>query len=224
MLSATYMNTIYQNKKTLIDALIRSTDEVLDVGFSGQGVTAEDDVWPHRLLQHKAASVNGVDLFIDREQFSDTDRYQEASAESFSFPGKKFDVIFAGDLIEHLPNPGLFLASCKAHLRDDSRLIITTPNAFNLFNLTEKLTKEEPTVNSDHTMYFNQKTLRTLFAKCNFEIQEIAYVYTLGYKHKESLKKKFLNGLNKILSRITPKFSETLVIVARPVSSIPETV
>ncbi len=43
----------------------------------------------------------------------------------------KFDVIIAGELIEHLHNPGLFLNTLYEHLRDEGKLILTTPNPFN---------------------------------------------------------------------------------------------
>lgn len=40
----------------------------------------------------------------------------------------KFDVIVAGEVIEHLENSGLFLRSARQLLREESRLILTTPN------------------------------------------------------------------------------------------------
>ncbi len=207
---------VFRNKAELIGAVVKSTDTVLDVGFLGQGIRNNSDHWPHALLQKQAKEVFGVDLEIDRAGFPDTRRYHEESAEQFSFPDQRFDVVFAGDIIEHLPNPGAFLAACVNHMGPTSRLVLTTPNCFNLFNLAEKLTKDEPTVNADHTSYFNRKTLRTLLGKCGFELQEIAYVYSLEYAYPESWKKKFLNGVYALLARFTPKYLETLVVIATP--------
>jgi SAM-dependent methyltransferase len=42
----------------------------------------------------------------------------------------KFDIILAGEIIEHLDNPGLFLEQMKLLLNDKTELIISTPNAF----------------------------------------------------------------------------------------------
>jgi len=207
---------VYRNKAELIRSSVESEDIVLDVGFLGQGIKLGEENWPHGLMQTRAKEVFGLDLKIDREAFPDTVHYIEGSAENFSFPGTTFDLVFAGDLIEHLPNPGLFLESVKRHLAPNGRLLLTTPNAFNLFNLTEKLSKQEPTVNADHTCYFNVKTLRVLLAKCGFELVETGYIYTLEYGHKESIKKKALNILYKLLSLKTTKYLETLVVVAKP--------
>lgn len=207
---------IYGNKRELIADVVRATDTVLDIGFRGQGIQDGQAHWPHALLQATGANVYGVDLEIDRATFPDTEKYQEASAESFSFPATKFTIIFAGDLIEHLPNPGAFLQRCAEHLAENGVLILTTPNAFNLFNIAGKLTNDEPVVNKDHTCYFNHRTLGILLSKCGFSMERIGYVYSLEYEYRESLRKKFLNVVYWTLARFTPKFCETLVVFARP--------
>jgi 2-polyprenyl-3-methyl-5-hydroxy-6-metoxy-1,4-benzoquinol methylase len=211
-------DTIFANKAALVAALVRPEDRVLDVGFWGQGVSAKDANWPHRLLLDRAREVWGLDLDYDDAALPQgASRYRRASAESFDLGGEKFDLIFAGDLIEHLPNPGLFLGASAAHLAPNGRLVITTPSAFNLFNLLEKVSKREPTTNPDHTCYFNQKTLRQLFAKCGWRVDEVRFVYTLGVKHRESWKKKAQNLLYRALSHFTDKFDETVVVVATPI-------
>jgi 2-polyprenyl-3-methyl-5-hydroxy-6-metoxy-1,4-benzoquinol methylase len=206
---------MYRSKEDLIAALVFSTDVVLDIGFVGQGTRADRRDWPHRLIQERAKEVYGIDLEIP-DNLKGNPRYKEASAEGFSFD-TKFSLIFAGDLIEHLSNPGLFLDRCRMHLAPGGRLVLTTPNAFNLFNLAEKLSKYEPTVNSDHTCYFNTKVLRTLLQKNNYKVLEMSYLYTLGKLHRESFKKKILNTLYSICSRTTDKFGETIVCVTQPV-------
>ena len=204
---------MYYNKKELIAAQIHKEDVVLDVCFLGQGIKKENPDWPHALLKNCAKEVHGLDLELS-DEFKNDAHYKEASAEEFSF-SVKFDVITALDLIEHLSNPGLFIRRCTAHLKQSGRLILTTPNTFNLFNLAEKLTKREPTTNSDHTFYFNSKTLGKLLQKNGMEVTEVSFLYTLGYEHKESWKKKFLNGVYGFLSLFTNKFMETLVVVAK---------
>jgi 2-polyprenyl-3-methyl-5-hydroxy-6-metoxy-1,4-benzoquinol methylase len=204
---------IYNNKTNLIKTLVMPNDVVLDVGFWGQGVSVQDDNWVHNILQKQAAEVYGLDVEFDSSLLEQTHSYIKASAENYSIE-KKFDIIFAGDLIEHLSNPGLFLECSKKHLKTGGKIIITTPNCFNLFNLTEKISKSEPTVNHDHTCYFNSRTLSQLLEKNGLRSEEISYLYTLGVKHKESWKKKILNYVYKLISLFTPKYIETLVIIA----------
>jgi SAM-dependent methyltransferase len=205
---------IYRDKRDLIENKISKEDTVLDVGFWGQGVNIKDVNWAHKIITDSAKETFGVDTEIGEEFLRDTLHYKKEYAEDVVFP-IKFDKIVALDLIEHLINPGLFLESCKKNLKEGGELILTTPNTFNLFNLTEKISKHEPTVNPDHTFYFNKKVIKVLLKKCGFSIYEISYVYKLDTKHQESLKKKFLNLVYFVLSKFTEKYIETLVIVAK---------
>jgi 2-polyprenyl-3-methyl-5-hydroxy-6-metoxy-1,4-benzoquinol methylase len=208
------MNRIYKNKRELIEILIDSSDSVLDVGFWGHGVQMHDENWVHSLLSNRAYEVYGVDIDFDVSRFTDGKRYRRCSAESFSFD-TKFDAIFAGDVIEHLSNPGKFLDCCAACLKEDGRLLITTPNCFNLFNIVEKIAKGEPTVNSDHTCYYNQKTLRQLLSKNGWQAVEIDYLYSLEIPCEESFKKKIQNVVYRVLSTLTTSYVETIVCTAR---------
>ncbi|QQR82379.1 class I SAM-dependent methyltransferase [Candidatus Campbellbacteria bacterium] len=204
---------VYKTKGEFICKEIQQTDVVLDVGFFGQGVMKKNQNWVHALLTKRASVVWGVDIDFDAT-FEYGENYVKASAESFSID-KKFDVIFAGDLIEHLSNPGLFLNTSAKHIQPHGRLIITTPNCFNLFNITEKISKGEPTVNHDHTCYFNSKTLKQLLEKNGWEVVSVGYIYSLDVEYVESLKKKLLNMLYWILSTFTDVYMETLVVIAQ---------
>ncbi|PIN94898.1 hypothetical protein COU53_01765 [Candidatus Pacearchaeota archaeon CG10_big_fil_rev_8_21_14_0_10_30_48] len=54
--------------------------------------------------------------------------------EKLPFKEKYFDVIYAGEVIEHLYNPDKFLEECNRVLKDDGFIIITTPNLCNWYN------------------------------------------------------------------------------------------
>jgi len=207
---------VFKNKSELIGKLIHKSDVVLDVGFWGQGVKNQDPNWPHRLIQQSAADVYGLDFDLTDDFIANSKigHYFRMNAENFSLP-LKVDVIFAGDLLEHLSNPGLFLSACRKSLKDGGRLIMTTPNCFNLFNLTEKVSKVEPTVNRDHTCYFNLKTLRQLLEKNDCRIVEWGYVYSLEVRFQESFKKIILNFVYRLLYILTDKYLETIFVVVK---------
>ena len=206
--------TVFKNKEALIEGLIRPEDKVLDVGFWGQEVDQNDLKWVHRLVVNRAKEVWGIDLDYEAQALpQDSSRYLRKSAEDFSLP-ERFSLVFAGDLIEHLSNPGLFLKRADEHLEPSGRIILTTPNAFNLFSLIEKVVKGEPTVNKDHTCYFNLRTLKQLLKKNGWKINEVHYLYSLELPFEESLWKKLQNALYKLLSLFTTSYLETFVVVA----------
>lgn len=214
------MNHVYKNKRDLIDHVVRKSDVILDIGFWGQGVLPTDPAWAHRQLCDNAKAVYGVDLELDLDvlkEINDVSHYRKQSAESFSFPSMHFNIIVALDLIEHLSNPGLFLDAAKSHLAPGGRLIVTTPNAFNLFTIAGKLTRKEPATNSDHTCYFNETTITTLLKKNGWKVETVDYLYSLDIQFKESLRKKALDVLYKLLCLFTSKYCETLVITAVPI-------
>lgn len=45
---------------------------------------------------------------------------------------KKFDIVFAKDIIEHIPDDMLFLENMNRHLKDGGRIIINTQNSWSL--------------------------------------------------------------------------------------------
>src|SRR3989344_1751545 len=196
---------VYRNKRSLIERFSSPASVALDAGFWGQGKNIKESDAPHTLLQKANKTVYGIDPASEIED----EFHSRQSAEKFKFQ-IKFDSIWSLDLIEHLSNPGLFLDNARRHLKPNGRLIITTPNCFNLFNFTEKIVKYEPTANKEHTCYYNHRTLRQLLERHGFEVAERSYVYSLEYTHKESLKKKFLNVIYRFLSLFTDKYMETI--------------
>ena len=81
--------------------------------------------------------------------------------------------------------------------------------------MASKLTKTEPIMNKDETVYFNHRALRQLLGKHGWRVEEAGYLYLLGVAYRGSYRKKLLNVLYYLLSRVTPKFVETIVVVAK---------
>jgi hypothetical protein len=75
------------------------------------------------------------------------------------------DVIVAGELIEHLPNPLAFLQSIAGeHRLRGKQLLLTTPNATALHNCLVALAGREST-HPDHLCILSYKTMNTLLLR-----------------------------------------------------------
>lgn len=152
---------------------------VLDIGCVRHDLDSQEWREPppgeflHADLRRRADTVVGLDLVE-----SEVKRMQEAGydvavgdAESFEL-GRRFDVIVAGELIEHLSNPGRFLDRCYEHLEDDGRLVLTTPNPRRLHMLHWYATGREQRANPEHTMWFDHYVIQELASRHGFRIAD----------------------------------------------------
>jgi 2-polyprenyl-3-methyl-5-hydroxy-6-metoxy-1,4-benzoquinol methylase len=90
-----------------------------------------------------------------------------------------FDVIIAGEIIEHLNNPGLFLEGIKRFMSSETRLMITTVNAYCAMRIVQyalrgKGGSNEP-VHPDHVAYYSHNTLRLLIERHGMAIDEFMF-------------------------------------------------
>jgi len=164
---------------------------VLDIGSIGQ--TDEYSLW-NLYKTVKIESLTGIDLSDAHKTISDfkfskkvesdaktDDCIVFGNMESYKFD-RKFDVVIAGDVLEHVSNQGLFLDNIHNHLNQTGKLIITTPNAkwFTVF-LKPNLT---------HTLWHDSFTLQRILDMHNFKITFFKYYY--GNKKKYNWFKRIL--------------------------------
>lgn len=158
--------------------------KVLDIGFCDwcdqlreKNVPFEiTEGWLHGYIEKHAKSVLGIDIAKECIDFlrDKGHNVKVANAENFDL-NQKFDVIVAGELIEHLSNFQGFFNSVKKHLREDSLLILTTPNVFYFKEALFLVLRGYPIVNPDHTCWFDEITLRQLLNRFGFSVVKLLY-------------------------------------------------
>lgn len=146
---------------------------VLDVGCAGHLPEPESPYWLHGRLRKTYTSIVGLDVNESNIRMLRDQGYANlhvASAESFDIP-IKFNCVVAGEVIEHLSNPGLFLECSRRHLARSGRLVITTPNAFSLLYTLYAFFKFPRTCqNDEHTVWFCPKTFMELAGRHKLNI------------------------------------------------------
>ena len=156
-------------------ALVSGPD-VLHVGCVNHEPDPLSPRWIHGRLLHRFPDAVGLD--IDAGHIAELERmgYRNltiANAETFDL-GRRFDTILAGELIEHLSNPGAFLARCHAHLKPGGRVILSTPFPFSLAYSAYALAKYPKTCsNAEHTTWYCPATLGELARREGFRIDSL---------------------------------------------------
>jgi 2-polyprenyl-3-methyl-5-hydroxy-6-metoxy-1,4-benzoquinol methylase len=168
----------------------------------------------HKKIQDVASLVIGVDLLEEMVVRLNEKGFNiiKGNVEELSFvnelKNQKFDIIVAGDLIEHLFNPGRFLEGIKPFFHENTELILTTPNCFSTSYMLSYIFSGFEIVREDHTCWYSEKTLKQLLEMNNYEITEFHY----------SSEKK-INGIRPffrvIFRRFFPRFCEGLIFVVK---------
>lgn len=83
----------------------------------------------------------------------------ENLADNNEISRRDWDYIVAGDVVEHMNNPGLFFASAATLLKGNGKLIVTVPSAFSAKRFFWFLVTGNEQVHPDHTGYFSESTL-----------------------------------------------------------------
>ncbi len=83
---------------------------------------------------------------------------------------QRFDVIIAGEIIEHLENPGDFLRNMAKHLKTDGVLLVTTPNPFYFKQVWKIFRYNRPQVHEEHICWFDPVTLSSLAGICGLKV------------------------------------------------------
>ena len=138
----------------------------------------------HQKLQTVATDLWGVDLnqegieFLQRKGFAqlytaDVSALHEIEA----LRGQEFDLILAGEIVEHLLNPGLFFNSVAKLMKPGhTRLVVTVPCAFRVSSWLWLL-RDVEFVHPDHNYWFSYLTLRNLLVKTGYTL-ETMHVYS----------------------------------------------
>lgn len=116
----------------------------------------------------------------------------------------EWDYIVAADVIEHLSNPGISLEQIKNIMSNETKLIITLPNAFGFRILINNLLKKE-LVDPTHTFWPSYTTFKGLLERIGLKTSSFYF----------SLYKKPINYQKIIcfIFKIFPSLSSGLIFV-----------
>lgn len=206
-------------KEKLICELCQDKD-VLDIGcidHSYETAMALGENWLHKQLRDVAKSIIGLDILGEDVRKLNERGFNivEGNAECFNF-NRTFDVIVAGDIIEHLSNIGLFLECSKAHMHQDSICIITTPNPFNVEQTMLAIFHNSIMVNQEHATWLDPQVMYETVSRAELDIVDFHWIET---RFKMPISKfpysTLINGLSRIIMKKRPICRRDYAIVLK---------
>ena len=161
---------------------------VIHVGFVDSGCRTMQEqagAWLHGHLLPVASSLVGIDVDETGVQAATDAGYEAYAADCRDADAlaalelKPADLVIAGEIIEHLDDPGAFLAGLHTLVAPGGELIVSTPNAYGLFNVFASLARREIN-HPDHVLMFTWRTLTNLAARHGWEpVATAVYVPTV---------------------------------------------
>lgn len=187
-----------------------------DYPFTEQAIKAKTHL--HFELMDIAAELYGFDYDqpgIDILEQHGADKLYRADLEHLEdLPlDEKFEVIVAGEIIEHLSNPGLFLRGIKRFMNSETNLVVTTINAyagvrFFVYGLRGKGGTNEP-VHPDHVSYYSYKTLSLILNREKLDVNRFAF-YDIGTNHRPHDNWRQLL-INDVCVKISPSWADGII-------------
>lgn len=183
-------------------------------------ITLDNDALLHLELGKVAAELYGFDFDqngIDILSKTGVKNLYRADLEKLeNVPlNETFDLIIAGEMIEHLSNPGLFLKGIQRFMNAETVLVITTINAycamrFLIYGARGKGGANEP-VHPDHVAYYSYKTLSLIVEREKLSVKEFLF-YDLGREHRPT-NRWFYNVINDVSVKISPQLSDGIIAI-----------
>ena len=174
--------------------------DVLDIGC----VAADGLMRLHREIRSIARSCVGLDQAAGEGVIV-------ADAQAFAIE-RLFDVVIAGEVIEHLGNVHGFIRSVAAHLKPGGRLIVTTPNAYSGVMLRHALLGRIVPNDRYHVAMFDMTTVVNMFNNYGGSQFTGSACY-----YEERYTKLPLYRANRLVSRLLAGYSSGILLDLRRV-------
>jgi SAM-dependent methyltransferase len=208
---------------------------VVHVGFVDAGcqmLNEQSGAWLHEHLARTASELIGLDLDVAGVEDARGRGYEAHALDCRDVDAVRAlglppaDLVVAGEVIEHLDDPGSFLDGLHALVAPGGLLVVTTPNASGLVNTFALLGNLEVN-HPDHVVLYSCTTLDTMLTRHGWQPVEHAVFLQQVKSNGIDARSKVLAtgarailGVERLLARLgRPYAADGLIVTARAASA-----
>jgi 2-polyprenyl-3-methyl-5-hydroxy-6-metoxy-1,4-benzoquinol methylase len=174
-------------------------------------------------FQHLGYQVYGLDISASNVKLAQTRGIKAKTTDiskKFPFPNRTFDVVFAGEIIEHLFDTLGFLKEIHRVLKPNGLLIITTPNLAHLPDRFYFLLGHSPAQVSPlhhflkfHIRPFTYGTLKHALKTSGFTATK--FESTMVVFSRDPTNPELVTSKSELLARLFPSLGSFLIVYSR---------
>lgn len=124
-LLSVFINPFYLNRKALLNAIKKQAKEIkgdlLDYGCGSK---------PYQSLFENTSSYIGIDIENDSHNHFNESIDCYYNGETLPFNNESFDIVFASEVLEHVPNIYQSMTEIKRVLKENGIILLTIPFSF----------------------------------------------------------------------------------------------
>ena len=170
-----------KSEKIRYDAVLQripeTTETILDIGCARHSEEKRESANLHEyLITNTQCHIQGIDVLEEEVEKMRDEGYDVQVGDAETFESEtEFDVIVAGEVIEHLKNIGKFIRTAESNLAVGGKLILTTPNPDG-FAYFRKALFNQPN-NPTHTCWVDPQNLEQLISITETGLQLNEWIY-----------------------------------------------
>lgn len=189
-------SSYYSDRDEMLPFIPGNTKKALDIGCGegGFGKILKEklslEIWGIERLKEPAQKASRV---YDKVIIADMEK------DGLDLPYDYFDCLIFNDVLEHFVDPWKVLLKLKPHLTEGGHVIASIPNVRyfdNIYNLLMKRDwqyTEHGILDITHLRFFTERSIKTLFLGCGYEVVEITGI---GRKRSKRITRGLLNVIS----------------------------
>ena len=211
MSTYTFKNSIFSSHQKILSyagAPHEGKNQCLDIGCSS-GYLAQ-------CLVLKGWSVTAIDINIPNDSLTKYPHVKFLEGDFLQMTNEKsYDLVIAGDVIEHLADPHLALSKIHDMIKNDGKVILSIPNAVNIYMRLHVLLgkfnyAERGLLDRSHLRFFTANTAKDMILESGFRVDRITETPLPFYLFTNNRNQHVINFLMKFTTLVTKVFPKLL--------------